>query len=100
MRELSRQELAIVSGSMSETVKNCFEGGVLGFVGGAVIGGVIASPAYFMLMNQDGISSSHHLIGGLLVMTGTMVGGFLGSFIGTGGGWLASCTLHEDSTHH
>ena len=100
MHELSTQELDFISGGMSDTAVNCFEGGALGLVGGAFIGGVVAYPVYYMLMNQEGISSSHHLFGWMLVVAGTAFGGLLGSFIGTGGGWLASCAFPHHTKEH
>lgn len=99
MQELSSHDLTCVSGGMSQTTKACLEGGTVGLLGGAMIGGVIASPAYFTLMNQEGISSSHHLVGWLFIGLGVFTGSVLGSFFGTGGGWLASCQLDSEHQH-
>lgn len=95
MRCLNNLEVSKIHGGMSETALVCIEGGGIGVVAGGLIGATLASPVYYTLINREGISSSHHLMGMFVIGVGIIAGAFFGSVIGTGSGFIAACQLED-----
>ncbi len=98
MQALNFSDLCCVSGGMSQTEMVCLEGTSVGAGFGAVLGALITSPLYYSLLHRGGISSSHHMAGIFVIGCGMLTGAIMGSMIGGGSSYLASCQLdgHKD----
>ena len=96
MKELTAAQVLLVSGGMSETAKVCLEGGAVGALGGAIVGGLLVAPLYTFVTNKNGISSPHQLFGFFLLGLGVTFGALAGSMIGSGTGFISSCQIHHD----
>lgn len=97
MRDLTTQQLNIIHGGMSNVTKVCAEGAGIGMLVGGMLGGLVASPIYLTLMSREGISSSHQLVGAMMVGMGVFSGMFFGSMIGSSSGYLASFQIREST---
>ncbi len=69
---------------------------MVGALIGGFAGGLIISPFYHHLLNRNGISASHYLMGSMMYGASVFIGGVAGSFVGSGSSWMAACSVSTD----